>query len=307
MTPRPCNPDSSVREQAFEGDCLSIADLTVGILSADPAMTVRLDAGMSRFRKAGVQPDLVLRAAWGDLAERGAGRMLFDSGGVWQLSVKDGLYHFACFAPALGTVPYKVASLDREFRKGEVRLHRPYFDAGAPVDPLQYPLDELLLVHMLSRGKGVEIHACGLVDGSGAGCAFVGHSGDGKSTMARLWECEPDAVVLSDDRIVLRRVDGRIWMYGTPWHGEADLARAARAPLRHLFFLRKAGRNLLRPVSGAATVARLFCCSFPAFYDKAGLAYTLEFLEEIAGTIPCSELSVVPDHRVVKLIRQHLA
>ena len=72
--------------------------------------------------------------------------------------------------------------------------------------PLEYPLDELLLQGLLARGRGAEIHACGIADGSGRGLLFVGQSGAGKTTMARLWEGERGITVLSDDRIILRRV-----------------------------------------------------------------------------------------------------
>jgi hypothetical protein len=33
--------------------------------------------------------------------------------------------------------------------------------------------------------------------------------------MARLWKDVPGVTVLSDDRIILRKMDGRIWMFGT--------------------------------------------------------------------------------------------
>src|SRR3989449_11671129 len=137
------------------------------------------------------------------------------------------------FRSALGPLPYKVASVDRGFTAGEVWLHQPYFPSGLPVHPLEYPLDELLLIHLLAAGRGVEVHACGVVAPNGQGYLFVGQSGAGKTTMARLWQkAQAGGIrILSDDRIILRKSNGTVWMYGTPWHGEAAMACAARAPL----------------------------------------------------------------------------
>ena len=75
--------------------------------------------------------------------------------------------------------------------------------------PLDYPLDELLIMHRLTQEKAIELHGCGIVRADGAGNLFVGHSGAGKSTTTRLWTEVEDVEVLSDDRIIVRRDDLR--------------------------------------------------------------------------------------------------
>ena len=74
------------------------------------------------------------------------------------------------------------------------------------------------MILLLSLGKGILLHACG-IDDDGSGYLFLGNSTDGKSTMAKLW-FENHAKVLNDDRIVVKEKDGEFWMYGTPWHGD---------------------------------------------------------------------------------------
>ena len=73
------------------------------------------------------------------------------------------------------------------------------------MNPLEYPLDELLWIHRLSMGEGVEVHGCGVIAPDGRGLLLTGHSGAGKSTSSRLWSQHDGARVLSDDRIILRR------------------------------------------------------------------------------------------------------
>jgi hypothetical protein len=43
----------------------------------------------------------------------------------------------------------------------------------------------------------------------------------------RLCAARPEIAGLSDDRVIVRRVDGAAWVYGTPWAGEARVASAS--------------------------------------------------------------------------------
>ena len=297
--------DRVTSAQTRPGVCLGIANIRIGIASGDMDLTVRLGEDMQAFSVESTNPDLSLEAHWLDPEDAGnAGRRLFDSGGVWQLYFKDNSYRFHCHAPAFGKIPYKVACISRDFSLGRVFMHRPFFVAQPEIYPLQYPLDELLVLHLLSRGLGVEVHACGVAD-AGRGYLFVGHSGSGKTTMAKLWEKEFGVAILSDDRIILRQEEGKIWMYGTPWHGEANLASPSRVPLQHIFFIRHGQANSLISKAGAEAAALLFSSSFPVFYNPDALEFTIDFYGRAANAVPCSELSVVPDREVVDFIRRH--
>jgi hypothetical protein len=108
---------------------------------------------------------------------------------------------------------------------------------------------------------------------------------------------------LSDDRIILRRLEGRIWMYGTPWHGEAGFASSARTPLTQIFFLARGANNEVVRVRPSEAVARLMACSFVPFYNASALNHVLVFFERVTEAIPCSELHFAPDRRVLEFVR----
>jgi hypothetical protein len=154
-------------------------------------------------------------------------------------------------------------------------------------------------------GKGVEVHSSGIIDSSGKGFLFVGHSGAGKTTMTRLWQKREGIRIPSDDRIILRKVNNDIWMYGTPWHGEAETSSAAEAPLSHIFFLRHGRKNELMSQRRTEAAVRLFACGFPTFYSPSGLDFTLSFYDEVTKAVPCSELGFVPDESVIEFVRDH--
>jgi hypothetical protein len=284
--------------------CIRVADITAEVFSRDPSLKIALEEDIQSFSVPAANPDLSIEAAWRMLDSGRSGRKVFDSGGSWQLYLEDDEYCFHCTAPVMGTVPYAIARLSRDFKCGQVLLHQPFFEHHQAVYPLQYPLDELLFLKLLSQGKGVEVHACGIIDVNGDGRLFVGHSGAGKTTMARLWEKEQGITILSDDRIILKQEEESVWMYGTPWHGEAELASAARAPLKQIYFISHGRENSLKFKNGAEAAAILFACSFPVFYSHDGLEFTIDFLGRIANTIPCNELNVVPNSKIVDFVRR---
>jgi hypothetical protein len=284
---------------------LSIAGIKIALKSTDTTMKLGVTGAANLFLTEEGASDATLSAAWGLLEDEELGQPLFDSGALWKLyrGADDGFtLRFA--TPYLGERPYKLARFNHNFTEGEVLLHRPFFAADSVAYPLEYPLDELWLLNLLARGRGVELHCSGVRDERGRGFLFVGQSGAGKTTMSRLWEAEPGVEILSDDRIVLRRLeDGRYCMYGTPWHGEAELSSPSSAPLNSIFFLRHGERNQLRDLNRAEASARLFSCSFPTYYDAAGLDFTLQFFEALTGAVPCRELSFVPEREAVDLLR----
>jgi hypothetical protein len=281
---------------------LKVANLTVAVVCDGRELKIGVKGEKQKFIVHKGVPDVKIRAAWGQLSESMMGFKLFDAGSVWQLYQDNGSYFFRFHSLAFGARPYTIARFNRNFSEGEILLHPDFFEPGQAVDPISAPLDELLYGALLARGRGAEIHGCGLIDAHGNGHLFVGKSGAGKTTMARLWQDVPGTTILSDDRIILRKLDGEIWMYGTPWHGDGGMASPDRAPLKRIYFLEKGLRNELLPKRKVEAALGLSACSFPPFYSREALDFTLGFGGEVAKEIPCYELRVVPDRRVVEFI-----
>jgi hypothetical protein len=227
----------------------------------------------------------------------------FSSGGLWRAYLSSTGTKFYFSSPVVGLHPYKAAWFDPSFERGHVVLNRSTFTPGSPIFPLEYPLDELVLMHRLALGEGVEVHALGLADSDGSGYLFLGHSGAGKSTTARLWMSQPGVQLLSDDRIILRKQEGKFWMYGTPWHGDAGVASPGRAPLSAIFFLEQAPLDELAPISQSKGAAELFARAFLPHYLKSGIQFTLDFLDQLTRSVPCSTFRFTPTPSAVEAIR----
>jgi len=304
------------REEAgSKGHSLSYRVAGLGVTLTSPRGGPRLtpEGGSREFVAAAGPDDLHLTVDWADELDQPSGRLLFDSGGVWKLFRQRDGYAFSFCSPALGAAPYKLATVSHEFTRGCVLLARRHFDSRVPLQPLEYPLDEVLMIHRLGRGAGVELHACGVADARGRGLLFLGHSGAGKSTTARLWKSVPGTKVLSDDRIILRRDFPRdlrrepegLRIHGTPWHGEAGVAAAGSAPLRRVYFLEHAPRNEFATLSGSRAAAEMLARSFVAHHSASALEFTLDLLAEVVEQVPCHVFRFLPDATSVRAIEDH--
>jgi hypothetical protein len=247
--------------------------------------------------------DIEMEVFWADRLEMPSGTPCFASGGLWSAFADGTGTKFYFVSPMLGAAPYKAAWFDESFERGHVVLNRSSFSPGMEIFPLEYPIDELVLMHRLSLGEGVEVHALGLADQDGSGYLFLGHSGAGKSTTARLWQERPGVKLLSDDRIIIRKIDGQYFMYGTPWHGDAGVASADCAPLTAIFLLEQSPTNQVLPLPQAQAAAELFARCFVPYYRKSGLQFTLNFFHELSRSIPCSTFRFAPTEDAVEAIR----
>jgi len=286
---------------------LGVADVTLAVESNGLKPGLCVGGSPSFFQTDTVCPDLVLRASWRELAPEAEGRLIFDSGGVWRLFQQDESDVYRFHDSSRQGAPYKEARIPRAGGPGELLLDPRAFPPSEPVDALEFPLDELLFLRLLSSRGGIELHAAGIIAPSGRGYLFAGQSGDGKSTTARLWQDRAGTTVLSDDRVIVRREsDGAWWMHGTPWHGEAELAAAARAPLAALLLLGRGTSNALEPIGPAAAVAELLARSFVSFHDAGAMERSLGLLDDLVRDIPCVRFSFVPDADAVRFVLENL-
>lgn len=90
-----------------------------------------------------------------------------------------------------------------------------------------------LLNYALKYSDGIVFHSSAImVDGNAY--LFTAPSGTGKSTHARLWRemLGDKAVMINDDKPIVRWVDGAFYVYGTPWNGKHRLDTNARAKIK---------------------------------------------------------------------------
>lgn len=121
----------------------------------------------------------------------------------------------------------------------------------------------------------------------GEGYIFTAKSGTGKSTHTRLWrEYFGDrAVMINDDKPLLRIEDGRVIAYGTPWNGKHRLSTDTSVPLRGLCVLGRAERNSIFPAARRDVYPLLLQQTYRP-HSPAALARTLSLVDRMADSVP---------------------
>jgi len=105
-----------------------------------------------------------------------------------------------------------------------------------------------------------------------------------------------------NDKDFARNDQGKMRMYGTPWHGEAAYASPGSAPLARIFILEHGQGNVLTRLSPSQAVAELFARSFVPFHRHEYVDSALEFLHELVDAVPCYHYAFEPNEAAVEKI-----
>ena len=274
---------------------IGIGDISIGIDWEGPRTIPHIPPAYRPFIRSG-KPDIRLRVHPAAL-QPPFGEKVFECSPIWKLyrrhqqsiiKIFDGL-----------AVPGMTLQFPAHVDRADLY---PADDNGSAADPFWGPVLELLTIKNLARGRGVILHACG-IEQDGKGYLFAGESGAGKSTLARLWDRQKGTAVLSDDRTIVRKKDGRYRMYGTPWHGEAEFGAPHGVILEKIFFINHGSPNTSQEVTGASAVSQFLRCSFPPYWDAAGMEFAMEFFSDLTAAVSCQALSFTPDKQVIEFIR----
>ena len=223
---------------------------------------------------------------------------MFDTGDAWELLADDRRCVFRTRNRQADNRPLWSMTVDRGFNHGRIYCSKELFiPSGKSMlarHVVQYPLDQLLMIHVAAaRSSAVLVHAAGgSIDGNGV--LFAGQSGAGKSTVSRLLDNGKNVRFLSDDRIVLRRFGTKLSLYGTPWPGDAGVAVNESVPLKAICFLRHADGTSLRRLKPEEILQRLLPVASVPWYESGLTEKTLNLCEFLIDNFPAYELSFHP-------------
>jgi hypothetical protein len=174
--------------------------------------------------------------------------------------------------------------------------------SGKATDPVEYPLDGLILYYLTVIHGDIMIHASG-VNNAGHGYIFSGVSGKGKTTMARLWD-RAGATIIHDDRLILRDNGNGYMMYNTPVY-QND--KPSESQLTRIFIIEHGEKNELIPVSGASAVSLVIANCIQHNWDPEIITGLLGSVSAMCAEIPVARLRFIPDLSVIEHILENEA
>lgn len=152
----------------------------------------------------------------------------------------------------------------------------------------------------MTMRDGMPLHAA-LVEKDGYGVVFLGPSGMGKSTQAKLWVEHQGADFIIGDRPGLRRIDGRWIGFGMPWDGKDGIRQQKQVPIRALVSLEQAPENSIRRLTKQEAMIVLLNQVMMPMWDDAAMALLMPLMGQLATEIPFYHLRNLPNKEATEL------
>lgn len=135
--------------------------------------------------------------------------------------------------------------------------------------------------------RRVLLFHCSAIAVDGVAYLFAAPSGTGKSTHTALWRrvFGDRAVMINDDKPLLRFDESGVRVYGTPWDGKHRLSTNTSAPVGGICFLARGEQNTIERVTPNEALPRLLGQTFRPDHAE-GTAQMLQLAIELTARVP---------------------
>ncbi len=126
----------------------------------------------------------------------------------------------------------------------------------------------------------------------GVGYLFTAKSGTGKSTHTRLWREQfgDRAIMINDDKPLLKLEDTGVRVFGTPWDGKHRLSTNIAVPLKAIAILERSAENHIERIAKKEAYSMLLQQTYRP-KDGEKMLTVLELLDKLASKMELYRLS----------------
>ena len=163
----------------------------------------------------------------------------------------------------------------------------------------------MVLYALATAPLGTALFHSAVVEHDSYGYMFLGKSGTGKSTHARLWlENIANTTLLNDDNPVVRVLPEGIRVYGSPWSGKTPCYKDESYPLGGIVLLEQAPFNKIRALRGIESYAAILTSISGKRWEKS-IADALHITENaIARDARVWHMQCLPDNDAARLCHE---
>ena len=200
-----------------------------------------------------------------------------------------------CF-PAQITIPYKRCDYERWLRE---RPHLTLSDAENSCTCNFFAAEVI-------KYDAIVLHASALLF-HGKAYLFSADSGVGKTTHTKLWQQyfgNEKAVIINDDKPVVRLIDGAFFACGTPWCGNSQECENITAPLGAIIFLNRGKENHIERLFKTAQILPLLLMQTVHRTSAGKLDMVLAFADRLIQSVPVYKLDCTMDVEAVKIVSE---
>lgn len=160
-----------------------------------------------------------------------------------------------------------------------------------PIDIIENTCVYKNICREILKYNAIFIHSAA-ISVNGFGYMFSADSGTGKTTHMNLWldKFGADAFVINGDKPILRLIDDKIYVFGTPWCGKEGLNKNIGVEVKAFYILKRAAQNLAVKVNNRE--ALLFIITQTQIPNDTGLMSKMyDMLSTFISKIPVYQLS----------------
>lgn len=159
----------------------------------------------------------------------------------------------------------------------------------------------LIFAFASSFHQTLMIHAS-LVRHDGYGYAFIAKSGTGKSTQVSMWlryidNCD----LMNDDNPIVRYIDGKHYIYGSPWSGKTPCYRNVKAPLGAITRIDRAKKNSVDKLGPVEAFASFLPACSTMKWDKELFDAVCNNVTKVIETTGMYTLHCLPDEESARI------
>lgn len=165
----------------------------------------------------------------------------------------------------------------------------------------------MILFAFAAAPRGTVLMHASVVMNAGRGFLFLGRSGTGKSTHARLWLSHVEGSdLLNDDNPAVRIMDGTPVVFGTPWSGKTPCYRNLSVPVGAITRLEQWPANAIRRETPVAAFASILSSCSTMVWDKPTYDAICTTVGDFVKLIPAFHLRCLPDEAAAHLCHDTL-
>lgn len=160
----------------------------------------------------------------------------------------------------------------------------------------------MLLFALCSAKHDTLLFHSSVIKHDGRGYMFLGKSGTGKSTHSQLWlEYIEGSELLNDDNPAVRLIDGKPWVFGTPWSGKTPCYKNDQVPVSGFLRLWQAPVNEIERLSTLQAYVALLPTVSNMRWEKQNADAVNATLNKVISAVPVFSLKNRPEEAAARM------